>query len=114
MKTGNLTFPSLFPKESANVSYWVSQAKWHEVISVLVRRASSSFSVSLLPMVSTRRDPRLSQAGTHLSYTHSVSKGGLLMWPEMPTGIPGTRVAPDRLAGLLLSFSPDLCQPLKL
>lgn len=75
MKTGNSTFPILFPKESANVSYWVSQAKWHQVISVLVRRASSSFSVSLLPMVSTRRDPRLSQAGTHLSYTHSVLQG---------------------------------------
>lgn len=37
METGNSIFLSFFPKESAIVMYWVSQAKWHQVISV--RRA---------------------------------------------------------------------------
>lgn len=39
METGNSIFLSFFPKESASVRYWVSQAKWHQVISV--RRARS-------------------------------------------------------------------------
>lgn len=85
METGNSIFLSFFPKESAIVMYWVSQAKWHQVISV--RRARPLLYFTLAFREHKERPEAVPVCDSPKLHTLASN---FRCGQKMPTGLPGT------------------------